>query len=79
MRAWNIFSALALTAVAPRAASACAVCFSGSDESRLAFILTTALLSGLPLAMIGGAVYWVSRRARRREIESAPAGYLPNR
>ena len=47
---------LVLLAV-PRVSEACAVCMGGrEDESRLAFILTTAFLTFLPLLMIGGAV-----------------------
>ena len=48
----------------PEIAAACSVCFSGrSDETRVAFIATTALLSALPLLLIGGLVWWMRRRA----------------
>lgn len=70
--------ALALAALLPRAAQACAVCFSGSDESRLAFILTTVLLTVLPLTMIGGAIYWVTRRVKR-DLEPSESRYVANR
>lgn len=39
---------------------ACATCFSG--DGRGAFLATTALLSLLPLALIGGGVWWVYRQ-----------------
>ena len=56
---------------APQASRACAVCMSGTeDATRLAFILTTALLTFLPLGIVGGLVWWLRRRAR--EIEEAP-------
>jgi hypothetical protein len=44
-------------------ADACAVCFSGRDETRAAFLATTLGLSALPLAMIGGLAFWLRRRA----------------
>jgi len=51
--------------LAPRLASACAVCFTGrSDETRVAFLATTVLLTALPLLMIGSLIWWLIRRAR---------------
>jgi hypothetical protein len=50
----------------PRFAVACAVCFTGrEDETRIAFIATTVLLSALPLLLIGSLVWWLRRRAHR--------------
>ena len=47
-----------LLAWAPRTSRACAVCTSAAEDSnRLAFILTTALLSFLPLLIVGGFVW----------------------
>jgi len=43
-------------------ASACAVCQGGTSDNRLEFILTTALLTFLPLAAIGGVVWHLRRR-----------------
>jgi hypothetical protein len=52
----------------PRVAEACPVCGVGrDDETRTAFILTTAFLTLLPLAMLGGIVWWLVRRARQLE------------
>ena len=60
----------ALIVWAPQAALACAVCSSGKEEAnRVAFILTTAILSVLPLLMVGGLVWWLRRRAR--DLDSA--------
>jgi hypothetical protein len=56
-------AALIALGLAPRLASACAVCFSGRDETRAAFLLTSILLSALPLLMIGSLVWWLRRRA----------------
>ena len=44
------------TLALPVTANACAVCFSGTDESRRAFILTTGLVTLLRLGMMGGAI-----------------------
>lgn len=61
-------AALAGAAAAwPHLAAACAVCFSAREESRIAFGVTTAVLTALPLLMIGGAVLWLRLRARRAE------------
>lgn len=63
--------AIAAIALAPRAALACSVCSAGrDDEARAAFLGTTALLSLLPLALIGGLAWWVRRRSR--ELAEAP-------
>ena len=45
-------------------ADACSVCFSATDENRQAFLVTTIILSLLPLAMIGGAAWWLFRAMR---------------
>ncbi len=58
----------ALVVLAPRVVHACAVCFGGQEgDTRLAFILTTAFLTFLPLLIIGGAVWWLRRRFRQLE------------
>ncbi len=54
----------ALLALIPDAVSACPVCFSATDENRLAFLGTTIFLSLLPLGMVAGAGLWIRRRAR---------------
>ena len=46
----------------PAAARACAVCQGGTSDNRLEFILTTALLTFTPLALIGGVVWGLRRR-----------------
>ena len=67
MRVW-FAAAIALALVsAPQLSDACAVCFSGRDENRQAFTITTALLTGLPLLMVGSVVYWL--RLRFRELQ----------
>lgn len=62
-----------LTVVAsPTSAFACAVCFDANDESRQAFINMTALLSLLPLGIIGGTIFYLWRRARALDAEDRP-------
>ncbi|MDJ0850568.1 MAG: hypothetical protein QNK04_19520 [Myxococcota bacterium] len=52
----------------PGVGEACSQCLSGrSDETKLAYILTTVFLSILPPAMVGGAVWWLVRRVREQE------------
>jgi hypothetical protein len=46
----------------PGVASACAVCMGGTADNRIEFILTTALLTFLPLGLIGSIVYGLRRR-----------------
>ena len=42
-------------------ALACSVCGAVSEQSRLAYLKTTLLLSLAPLAIIGGVVYYIYR------------------
>ena len=58
---------LALLVYAP-AVWACPVCFSAkNEENRIAFIITTAFLTFLPLGLFGGGVWWLHRRARQAD------------
>jgi hypothetical protein len=66
---------LAAGALAPETSHACAVCFSGADGARVAFLLTTALLTLLPLALLGGFAWWLRRRIR--ELDSEARGDVP--
>ena len=50
----------------PHLAAACAVCFTGrADETRIAFIVTTGLLTALPVLLIGSLIWWLRRRAQQ--------------
>ena len=54
---------MAVLMLAPEAAFACPVCGTpGTEEAGRAYFTMTLVLSGLPLAMIGGVGYWVYRR-----------------
>ena len=66
MRYASPLAALA-SLLAPELAQACSVCFSGQDQSRTAFIATTAFLSIVPLAFIAGMALWIRSRARTLE------------
>jgi hypothetical protein len=50
-------------------ARACPSCASPLEENRQAFVDTTIFLTLLPLAMIGGFVWWLRRRVRELELE----------
>ena len=79
-----IFGALVVVA-APSAAHACAVCSVLNNENiRRAFFDTTIFLSLLPLALIGGGLFWLARRAKdtlavefRESDEESPAVETP--
>ena len=58
---------LLCAALVPDAASACSVCYVGAEESRKAFLLTTVLLSLLPLGMVGTFAWWFWRRVQDAE------------
>jgi hypothetical protein len=63
-----VSTALSTTALLliPTVAHACPVCFDANAANRVAFYLTTALLTLLPLAMLGGLGFVFIRRERRR-------------
>ena len=46
----------------PVLAHACAVCGGGTDRMRIAFLISTAFLSLLPLALIFTGVWWLRRQ-----------------
>ncbi len=56
--------ALAAAAFLASSAEACSVCAVGKEEARVAYYATTAILSFLPLIMIGGMVYYLFKRNR---------------
>lgn len=66
-RRLGLLLALGLTVAAPSVAHACPVCFDPRDENRIAFLITTAFLSVLPLAMVGGLALWLRGRWRQAE------------
>jgi hypothetical protein len=70
------FALAVLLLLAPQVGHACAVCFSGREDARAAFLVTTILLTLLPLGMIGALVLWLRQRVRaaaREAREAEPA------
>ena len=70
----RMLSLLASTLVAwPGVAAACAVCFSGrTDETRIAFGISTAFMTALPLVVIGSFAWWLRRRVQAQRAALAP-------
>jgi hypothetical protein len=56
-------------------AHACPSCASPLEENRQAFVDTTIFLTVVPLAMIGGLIWWIRRKAR--EMEGRPEIQVP--
>ena len=54
----------------PEMAEACAVCFSGKEETRATYVGTTVFLSALPIGIILGMGVMVRRRYVDPESES---------
>jgi len=52
-------------------ACACAVCGTATEESKRAFIISTAILSIIPLLMIGGVLYYLYW-ANHRKTQPTP-------
>jgi hypothetical protein len=78
-RAWLPALALGAFLLLPELAGACAVCISGTDDNRQAFLVTTGLMTVLPLAMVGGFIFWLVRRLRRAALlmPGAPVARTP--
>lgn len=57
-------------------AYACPSCASPLEENRQAFVDTTIFLTVVPLAMIGGLVWWIRRKVR--EMEGQPEIEVPD-
>ena len=68
-RLWIVAFVVIVLAALPEVAHACPVCFDSGDESRQAFLATTAFLSLLPLGLVAGAGLWLRKRARRLDTE----------
>lgn len=67
-----VVALLLATLLGADGAHACAVCFVAEEETRVAFLVTTGLLSFLPLGFAGGVIYWLVKRAREdAELERA--------
>ncbi len=59
---------LAVLLLVPLTAYACPMCFQGkNEESQIAFIVSTAFMTLLPLLVIGGAIWVVRKRVKKLE------------
>ena len=58
----KVITVLIYFMVFPSISKACAVCFSGTEETLGAFYLTTLILIILPIAMIVGVVLWLYKK-----------------
>ena len=63
---------LATLASPAQEALACSVCFSGRDETRIAYLLTTLFMTVPPLLALAAGVWWVRRKALAAERDAAP-------
>ena len=57
----------------PSGALACSVCYNPKEESRMAYLLTTGLLTLMPLIFMGAVLLWIRARVIAREAEDAAA------
>jgi hypothetical protein len=64
-----VLVAFAWLLLLPGLAHACPVCFDASEETRGAFLATTAFLSILPLGMLAGTGAWLRKLAKRADQE----------
>ncbi len=71
MRKALVAIALALVALPAQQALACSVCFSGRDESRVAYILTTIFMTAIPIVALAAGIAWVVKKANAAD-EAAP-------
>lgn len=65
-----------LVALMSSPALACAVCGAGDEPARGSYVVMTLIISGLPLAMLGGIVGYIvvkSRAAAREEKHVGPS------
>ena len=77
-RTGSWIGSLALGVLVPRAALACSVCSAGrDDETRAAFLLTTVVLSALPLLLVGGFAWWLRRQLRASDRPAASPARAP--
>jgi hypothetical protein len=66
--------AASLLMAAPAPALACPVCgLVGTSDNTWAYQAMSAVLTLLPLAMIGATVWWLARLVARADTESPPA------
>ena len=69
---WTLLFAAGLALALPRVAAACAMCTSAQDDAvQLAFAVASLFMTLMPLAVIGGLVFYLRRRAQKLRAEEA--------
>lgn len=77
LRAFSSAVALAgLVLLFPGLAEACAVCFSGEEANRIAYLVTTAFLTFTPLLLVGFCIFLLRRHILRKAAEAEDFGVL---
>jgi hypothetical protein len=79
MRPRHLASAFALALLVlglPEVAYACPGCLSGTEANRIAYIVTFVILTVLPLACVGGVIYWYVKKVVAAEGEEELAAEL---
>lgn len=71
-RALKALAALGLATLPAQQALACAVCFSGRDESRIAYLLTTIFMTAIPMAALAVGIHWVVKKFNEAERDAGP-------
>ena len=66
-----VLAAVVALATMPGEAAACPFCFDSSAENRMAFLVTAAALTALPLGMVSGVGVWLRRKFKAREREES--------
>jgi hypothetical protein len=60
---------LILTLMLSETVWACPVCGFGQDKARGAFIVTTGIMTVVPLTLIGGVIVWLRQRSLRANTD----------
>jgi hypothetical protein len=64
----SALSAFVVLVLAPSAAFACPMCFTGNNSNQSAFLYGSLFLMAVPVIAIGSLVYWAYRRIRAAEL-----------
>ena len=65
LRPMMVWGLLILTLMLTETVWACPVCGFGQDKARGAFIVTTGIMTVVPLTLIGGVLVWLRQRSLR--------------
>jgi len=73
-RQWWVVAVVAIVALALWSgdADACSVCFDPKEQKRAAFMITTILLTSLPLVGVFGVILWLRKLAASSDNVAPP-------